>query len=63
MLPIDPTETVRDEPNAKDPLWKASREGPFYETDDLVALRKWVESHGLELAGISFFGFFLAGAR
>ncbi len=28
------------------------REGTFYETDDLIALRKWVESHGLELSGI-----------
>ena len=28
-------------------------EGPCYETDDLLALRKWVESYGLELSGIN----------
>ncbi len=28
-------------------------ESPCYETDDLIELKKWVESHGLELSGIS----------
>ena len=45
-------EMGRNEPKGKYPLSRL-REGACYETDDLVALRKWVESHGLELSGIS----------
>jgi len=27
--------------------------GAYYKTEDLVALKKWVEGHGLELSGIN----------
>ncbi len=40
-----------EEPKAKSPLSKL-RENKFFETKDLVALKKWVESHGFELSAI-----------
>ena len=40
------------EPKGSYPLSKL-REGTYYELDDLVALRKWVESHGLKLYSIN----------
>ena len=39
-------------PNSNYPL-SSLKEGTRWETDDLVTLKKWVESHGLELTGIS----------
>ena len=33
------------------------REGTCYETEDLIALRKWVESHGFELSAIGSIAF------
>ena len=40
------------EPKGNYPFSKL-REGAFYEVDDLIALRKWAESHGLELYSIN----------
>ena len=40
------------EPKGNYPFSKL-RERAYYELDDLIALRKWVESHGLELSGIN----------
>ena len=40
------------EPEGEYPLSQL-RTKAYYELDDLVALRKWVESHGLELSGIN----------
>jgi len=40
------------EQKGKYPL-SSLRDGTRYEADDLVALRKWVESHGLELSGVA----------
>ena len=39
-------------PNSNYPL-SSLKEGTRWETDDLVTLKKWVESHGFELTGIS----------
>ncbi len=44
----------RDELKGKHPLPRL-RESNCYETEDLVALRKWVQSHGFELSGIVSF--------
>ncbi len=40
-----------NEPKGTFPLSRL-RESKYFETEDLVALRKWVESHGLELSAI-----------
>ena len=40
------------EPKGSYPLSKL-REGAYYELDDMVALKKWVESHGLELYSLN----------
>ncbi len=40
------------EPKGEYPFAKL-KTGAYYELDDLVAFRKWVESHGLKLSGIN----------
>ena len=43
-------ETESDEPEEKSPLSRLKSD--YFETEDLVTLRKWVESHGFELSAI-----------
>ena len=42
----------RDEPKGNDFVSRI-RGGAYYEADDLVALRKWIEGNGLKLSGIA----------
>ena len=59
-LTVGIMEMGRDEPKGKYPLSRM-REGAYYEAEDLVVLRKWIEGHGLKLLGYE--GFSLTGRK
>ncbi|MFC1873422.1 mannonate dehydratase [Chloroflexota bacterium] len=51
-LTVALVEMLTEEPTGKSALSRV-RHGEYFETEDLVALRKWVESRGFELSAIA----------